>query len=306
MPNWTNHLVGALLALLTIYGLDSLFSSFSLGSLATVGFVAYLVGVTLSAWIRTTLFWLDHGESRRTPTRCGGCGTRVFRIDGDWILECKRCGWRPGFPIVRWLWHSVPMVQARRRSLLSPLIRTSLVAGLVVGVLILSIGGIGLLGPGAEMVTDTGSDVADGASAAAVDATSTNETKIRMAIHQQVNEERTSRGLPALSYSQQLEDVAQYHSDDMAEEGYFSHESPAGVSMKERYRRHGAPCIGGGENIYKTQSSASAEEALARETVDAWMNSPGHRRNILRERFNSQALGIAEGDGWVYVTQNFC
>lgn len=306
MPRWKNHVVGCLLASIVVGGLVFLGDTRSVPSLGGAGFVAYLSGVAFHAWIRITIFWVEHGESRRSPTRCGGCGTRIFRVDGDWILECKRCGWQPGYRGIRWLWHSVPMVQARRRSLLSPFIRTSIVAGVVVSVLTIPFGSVGLLGPGSDIVNGIGSNVSEGAAAVAADATSTNKTEIRMVIHRHVNEERTSRGLPALSYSNQLENVAQSHSEDMADRGYFSHESPSGVGIRERYRRHGAPCSTGGENIFKTQSGTSAEQVLAEETVDAWMDSPGHRQNILRGGYNAQAIGIAEGEEWVYVTQNFC
>lgn len=138
------------------------------------------------------------------------------------------------------------------------------------------------------------------------DITSTNKTEVRMEIHKQVNRERVLHGLPNLSYSTQLQRPAQSHSEDMAQNSYFSHTSPLGRDFSDRYRKHGVSCRGGGENILKTTESPDMERDFAKEVVEAWMNSPGHRENILRPRFNTEGIGIATEDGTAYVTQNFC
>ena len=155
--------------------------------------------------------------------------------------------------------------------------------------------GIGFTGGAAEGVASYGAD-----------AFSLNKSEVRMEIHKQVNQERAKRGLRNLSYSKALQRPAQAHSGDMANHSYFSHTSQTGQDFSDRYREHGVNCGGGGENIFRTTGSADLEEDFAKEVVSAWMNSPGHRENILRPRFRAEGLGIAVGDEYTYVTQNFC
>nr|WP_254283009.1 CAP domain-containing protein [Halomicroarcula limicola] len=141
-----------------------------------------------------------------------------------------------------------------------------------------------------------------------------------MAIHEEVNQRRTANGLGQLEYRSDLVEVARYHSKDMASKGYFSHDSPNGESLGDRYQRFGINCAGG-ENIAYTyweeniQSEGrllyyDSEQDVAIGLVNQWMNSTGHRENILRERFQSEGIGIsvAEVDGAtrIYATQNFC
>ncbi|WP_241692967.1 CAP domain-containing protein [Haloarcula limicola] len=143
---------------------------------------------------------------------------------------------------------------------------------------------------------------------------------VEMAIHEEVNQRRTANGLGQLEYRSDLVEVARYHSKDMASKGYFSHDSPNGESLGDRYQRFGINCAGG-ENIAYTyweeniQSEGrllyyDSEQDVAIGLVNQWMNSTGHRENILRERFQSEGIGIsvAEVDGAtrIYATQNFC
>lgn len=125
-------------------------------------------------------------------------------------------------------------------------------------------------------------------------------------IHARINRIRSEEGLPELSRSEQLDEVAQYHSDDMAEKGYFSHTSPEGETLQSRYQQHGIGCAGG-ENIFRTQSTyGTSPESLAEIAVEGWMESPGHRENILRPKFSIEGIGVTFADNEAYVTQNFC
>ncbi|MFD3686960.1 CAP domain-containing protein [Nocardiopsis sp. NPDC058631] len=108
-----------------------------------------------------------------------------------------------------------------------------------------------------------------------------------------VNSERASAGCDPLKVDSQLTAAAQEHSEDMDRRDYMSHESPEGEGPGERANRHGYDAWGA-ENVAKGQTSAA-------QVMDAWMNSPGHRNNILN--CGLVAIGVGEsGDAW---TQKF-
>ena len=147
-------------------------------------------------------------------------------------------------------------------------------------------------------------------------------------VHSLINSERKARGLSALGLDARLSRIARDHSRDMASRSFFSHDSPEGHDFSFRYREQGYSCairIGttihsGAENIalghvYRSIRTVNGVvsydwytlEQIARKTVQGWMNSPGHRRNILTPHWQNQGIGIAIApDGTVYVTQNFC
>ncbi len=111
-----------------------------------------------------------------------------------------------------------------------------------------------------------------------------------------VNQERTSRGLSALTLNSQLTAAAVTHARDMADNGFFSHTGSDGSHVGDRATAAGYSWTAVGENI--GQADVSAEEI-----VDLWMNSPGHRANILGPDFTE--LGVGTDDGgtklWVQV-----
>lgn len=105
-----------------------------------------------------------------------------------------------------------------------------------------------------------------------------------------VNAERASVGCPALVSDDRLIAASQSHADDMAANAYFSHVSQDGRSFDERIRAagYGSP---GAENIASGQRSVDA-------VITAWMESPGHRANILN--CDLGAVGLARsGNVWV-------
>lgn len=108
-----------------------------------------------------------------------------------------------------------------------------------------------------------------------------------------VNDERSSNGCDPVHVDGQLTAAAQEHSDDMAARDYMAHESPEGEGPGDRANRHGYNAWGA-ENVAKGQQSAQ-------QVMDAWMNSEGHRANILN--CDLQAIGVGEADSaW---TQKF-
>jgi uncharacterized protein YkwD len=108
------------------------------------------------------------------------------------------------------------------------------------------------------------------------------------------NRERAARGMPALRESAKLRRAAEGHSADMVAQGYFAHDSLSGADMAERILGTGYARDRGwslGENIaWGTGSLATAAEIHR-----AWMESPGHRANILRRQFREIGIGIALG-----------
>lgn len=160
-----------------------------------------------------------------------------------------------------------------------------------------------------------------------------NRSAIEHQIHHFINEERAERGLNPISFTEDLREVARYHSRDMADGRYFAHESPSGQDFAGRYEKFGIDCSvrvspnmksGGAENIAYTYADSDIrtddgrtinhernETKIARGLVNQWMNSPGHQENILQSYWNNEGIGIAitedeEGRTIVYATQNFC
>jgi uncharacterized protein YkwD len=110
-----------------------------------------------------------------------------------------------------------------------------------------------------------------------------------------VNQARAHAGCAALKDDGRLDDAATKHSVDMAKQNYFDHTTPAGVTFDQREKAEGYPSPGG-ENIAKGQTSAQ-------QVMTDWMNSEGHRANILNCRFTAIGIGL-DTDGW-YWTQDF-
>ena len=99
-----------------------------------------------------------------------------------------------------------------------------------------------------------------------------------------VNEIRISHGLKPLTEDWQLSRVARYKSQDMRDLGYFSHTSPTYGSPFEMMKNFGITYRTAGENIAKGYTTPKA-------VVDAWMNSPGHRANILNSSYTHIGVG---------------
>ncbi|WP_181775328.1 CAP domain-containing protein [Amycolatopsis pittospori] len=110
-----------------------------------------------------------------------------------------------------------------------------------------------------------------------------------------VNSERADAGCSPVSNESRLAAAAQGHSDDMSARNYFSHTTPEGVTFDQRIRAAGYSKPGA-ENIAKGQSSAA-------KVMDAWMNSEGHRANILNCKLTK--IGVGLNTKGMYWTQNF-
>lgn len=114
-----------------------------------------------------------------------------------------------------------------------------------------------------------------------------------------VNVERSKKGLQTLKANWQLSRVARYKSQDMVDKNYFSHTSPTYGSPFRMMESFGVRYSAAGENIAMGQRTPA-------EVMNAWMNSPGHRNNILSPSFTEIGVGLAKGqNGRYYWTQMF-
>ncbi len=121
------------------------------------------------------------------------------------------------------------------------------------------------------------------------------------------NAARAEAGLSELGPSELLDEVAQGHAADMLERDYYDHVSPEGETPFERFREAGGSRWGlSGENIATCEGcSTPPDAARVRAFQEGWMQSPGHRENILSDGFDSFGFGIVgEGDE-IYAVQTF-
>lgn len=161
---------------------------------------------------------------------------------------------------------------------------------------------------------------------------------IERSIHRQVNEERRANGRALLKWSDDLARVSRAHSQDMVERDFYAHVNPDDQSPTDRGEEMGVSCSTVIDNLQTNyideninwvsyldvvRITRSGEEKyewrtadeIVDEVVQEWMQSPGHRLNMLEETHQAQGLGMAmkksgefeeSGDFRVLVTQTFC
>lgn len=113
-----------------------------------------------------------------------------------------------------------------------------------------------------------------------------------------VNKERAKAGCSPLAEDPQLQKAAQGHSDDMAARHFFDHTNPDGADPGQRITAAGYRWSTYGENIAQGQQTAAS-------VMQSWMNSPGHRANILNCSFKDIGVGVHKGTGGPWWTQDF-
>lgn len=195
--------------------------------------------------------------------------------------------------------------------------------------LVITVGAVsGTVGTGVKTIDSAVDDGESGADSVLSNVSNETQTpnpvqlsteEIKTAVHQATNRERARRGLSTLYHTDRLSDIAQYHSKDMANGGYLSHESPNGETMADRYDRFGYDCrvkkgantySTGAENIAYTIATTGNETAVGYGIVEQWMGSPDHRETLLKDYWNNEGVGVVvteTDDGTaVYTTQNFC
>lgn len=139
--------------------------------------------------------------------------------------------------------------------------------------------------------------------------------ELEQKVHVGINAARARNGVsPQLQWEDKLGAVARAHSEDMTRRGYFDHDNPEGLGPSERIDRAGYNCwkgshYGVAENIAIELVSRSVDQ-MADGAVQGWLNSPGHRTNLLGKQYDRTGIGASFGT-WgghkaVYVTQVFC
>jgi uncharacterized protein YkwD len=121
------------------------------------------------------------------------------------------------------------------------------------------------------------------------------------------NKERRKHGLNALQHDPMLQNSARAHSVDMLERNFFDHVSPDGKALHDRIAIIHRQLIGmTGENLWQGQGyDVNDAQTLAALAVEGWMNSPGHRENMLRKEYTHLGVGGTVKGDTVKLTQNF-
>ena len=134
-------------------------------------------------------------------------------------------------------------------------------------------------------------------SSGGINTTTTNSTWTtdELEVFNLINQQRTANGLSALKIDNELQKVARIKAKDMVDNNYFSHTSPTYGSPFDMIKSFGISYKAAGENIAGNSTNKAA--------VDAWMNSSGHRANILSNSYNYTGVGVVSSPkyGKVYV-----
>ncbi|GAP97898.1 CAP domain-containing protein [Leptolyngbya sp. NIES-2104] len=125
--------------------------------------------------------------------------------------------------------------------------------------------------------------------------------KIETTIYQQINQVRQQDGLKGLKKNDRLAEVARRYSQQMAEKEFFSHTGADGTNVADRVEAGQISFQIVGENLYMgTNIRQPADNA-----VEGWMNSPGHRENLLRPVYAETGIGVWKKGNTYYITQLF-
>jgi uncharacterized YkwD family protein len=143
--------------------------------------------------------------------------------------------------------------------------------------------------------TSSGTSTNIGSSSSNTSSTTSDLTADELETFNLINQQRTNNGLPALKIDPELQRVARIKAQDMVNNNYFDHTSPIYGTPFNMMKNFGITYKSAGENIAGNSSNSSA--------VTAWMNSPGHKANILNSSYNYTGLGVVSSSkyGKIYV-----
>lgn len=293
------------------------------------GVLLYIGSRWVIAWLYRIRFWQGTRSTRREY--CPNCNRHRSRLGGDWLIECHACGWKEGWPGVRWVTRSVPSIQLRRTVYGPSLLIFAFAMFLVMSGASAQITqedisesvstaiGRDATPEGSASTTSSTDPNRDRAHTAKSQSESTevtfNESRVEDLIIEYVNDRRSTRGYTGLTLNERAAAAADAHAEDMATNDYFSHTSQDGETQLQRYS-----FCQGGENAAKSWVNRRIrmddgsivvhrnERELAQGIVNQWMNSTPHReRGIYGDRWRSAGAGIAiTGDGEVYAVAGFC
>ncbi|MFK0191983.1 sigma-70 family RNA polymerase sigma factor [Kitasatospora sp. NPDC090308] len=150
--------------------------------------------------------------------------------------------------------------------------------------------------PSAPAAPGSGSAAASANPAAA--SAAKRSTDLAQQVVDLVNTQRAQAGCGPVRANAKLATAALRHSEDMAARNFFDHTNPDGAGPQQRIDAVGYAWSGWGENIARGQKDAAA-------VMESWMNSPGHRANILNCKFTELGVGVHLGTGGPWWTQDF-
>lgn len=144
-------------------------------------------------------------------------------------------------------------------------------------------------------LTPAGAPAADPCTDGDAQATRDNLPEIAASVVCLVNRERAAHGRGSLRSSIKLKRAARAHSVDMVRRRYFSHVSPDGTDLVVRARRTGYVSRRAAWSLAENLGWGSGHLGTAAEMVKAWMDSPGHRENIMRPEMEHIGVGLSFG-----------
>lgn len=122
------------------------------------------------------------------------------------------------------------------------------------------------------------------------------QVPLQQAVFNAINRQREQYGLAPYIFDADLVDLARAHAQDMLSRGYFSHTTPEGITLNDRFQQKGLNINWTGENIQRNIKPKDQTVAYA---MNWWMSSYIHRSNILHNHYNSIGVGVTEGPpGW--------
>ncbi len=131
--------------------------------------------------------------------------------------------------------------------------------------------------------------------------------KVEDLIFEMTNQARRAKGLAPLVKDDELGNLARAYSNDMLQRHFFDHTDPDGLSIDERLTKqyhHRVTAMG--ENIWSGEGfDPNKSQKLAQEIVHDWMNSPGHRENLLDPDFTHLGVGVSAHHQTIRATQEF-
>lgn len=268
--------------------------------------------------------------SREFRGTCPHCDQYIRRRRGQRITRCRECGWRPGLPVLRYLTHYPAWGHYKRRSI--SFLWTSLK---LVPVLIVLAGIIGAtVGTGVPWIDNRAGEMRDDIESAVGDAPDDAEAgfenitgtqpisngSIEREIYNRTNTARAEQltGEASLERDEYLDTLARQHSRRMLKTGAVDHD---GFDNRSNHAQKRCGISDGvSENVHSTETYVDMKiygtdetvftddaEAVGQVLVRGWLNSDGHRENLLGRAYTKIGVGVATSeDGEVYATQIFC
>ena len=123
-----------------------------------------------------------------------------------------------------------------------------------------------------------------------------NLPRVRAAILCLHNKVRAEKGLPTLKENGRLRRAALGHSRAMVSNGFFEHTTPAGVSMTDRILRSGYVSRDQAWSLGENLAWGTGQLATPRGAIEAWLDSPGHRANLLKRSYRELGVGVVLGN----------